>query len=67
MPEQLSDEQEKIAARVSVAKVKTSGMKKGLAKQKNMLSAKKKDYQEYAGPRRAHQVPPIAGYLCRDT
>lgn len=41
MPDELSPEDERLAARANIAKAKTAAMKKGLAKHKNLLSAKK--------------------------
>ena len=43
MSDDLTPEQERLSARASVAQVKTSLLKKGLARQKNLLAAKKKD------------------------
>lgn len=43
MPEDLSEEEEKLSARIHVVKDKTSSMKKGLTKQKNGLAARKKE------------------------
>jgi len=43
MPDDPSEEELILIAKANVAKVKTQGMKKGLAKKKNMLSARKKD------------------------
>ena len=44
LPEELSEDQQKLVSRTTVVKIKTSSMKKGLAKQKNMLSARKKEH-----------------------
>ncbi len=44
MPDVLTTEQEKISTRANVCQVRTDGLKKGLRKQVQILSAKKKDY-----------------------
>ena len=43
MSDEPSDEELALANKAQVAKVKTSWLKKGLAKEKNILAAKKKD------------------------
>ena len=44
MPDVLTTEQEKISTRANVCQVKTDGLKKGLRKQLQILSAKKKEF-----------------------
>lgn len=43
MPDDPSEQQLALTAKANVAKVKIAGMKKELAKKKNLVSAKKKD------------------------
>lgn len=43
LPDNLSEE-EKMAAKASVVKVKTNGLKKGINKEKNLLAAKKREF-----------------------
>lgn len=44
MPDDPSSDDQSLASKANIAKVKTTAMKKGLAKQKNIISAKKKDF-----------------------
>ena len=44
MPENLTDEERALVAKLHVAKEKTNSMKKSLAKKKNMLAARKKEH-----------------------
>ncbi len=44
MPSDLSTEDEKLVGRAHVSQTKTNGLKKGLRKQQQLLSAKKKEY-----------------------
>ena len=41
MPDELTEEDERLSAKANVVSVKTSFLKKGLARQKNLLAAKK--------------------------
>ena len=43
MPEEPSPEEQSLVAKTNIAQVKTLAMKKGLARQKNLISARKKD------------------------
>ena len=43
MPDEPSAEEQTLVSKANVAKVKTGAMKKGLAREKNLISAKKKD------------------------
>ena len=43
MPDEPTEEDRSLAFKTQICKVKTTLLKKGLAKQKNLLSAKKKD------------------------
>ena len=43
MPEELTEDDERLSAKANVASVKTSFLKKGLARQKNLLAARKKE------------------------
>lgn len=43
MPDDPSEAELALSSKASMAKVKTQGMKKGLSKKKNMISARKKD------------------------
>ncbi len=44
MPDDPSPGEQAMVAKVSIATVKTGAMKKGLAKEKNLLCAKKRDF-----------------------
>lgn len=44
MPDDTMPEEQALAAKANIAKVKTTGMKKGLARDKNLISAKKRDF-----------------------
>ena len=44
MPDEPSEENERLASRVNIATIKATAMKKGLNREKNMMAARKKDY-----------------------
>ncbi len=44
MPDDPSQDEEKIISRAHVCQIKTKGLNKGLRKQQHLLSAKKKEY-----------------------
>lgn len=44
MPEDMTQTERDLTAKVSVVREKTAGLKTGLAKKKNLMAAKKKDY-----------------------
>ena len=43
MPDEPTKEDESLASKAQICRVKTNSLKKGLARHKNLLSAKKKD------------------------
>ena len=43
MPDEPTEEDQSLASKVQICRVKINSLKKGLAKHKNLLSAKKKD------------------------
>ena len=54
VPDEPSPEDQTLANKATIAKTKTCAMKKGLAKRKNLMAAKKKDFiaREIEPPRR---------------
>jgi hypothetical protein len=44
IPDETTDKEQALASKANIATIKTKAMKKGFAKRKNLIAARKKDY-----------------------